>query len=118
MGGCIRAARFCLAAAHGGQIVAPIETVEKIIADWTQQPCPPMLENNRPIVAVKASLTSACGVWHPLVMRVYLAGLTGSAQLADVPEEVLVVAHAVHCRRMRQAVRPATWRSRPSCHHS
>ena len=34
--------------------MAPIETVEKIIAEWTQQPCPPMLENDRPIVTVKA----------------------------------------------------------------
>ena len=34
--------------------MAPIETAEKIIAEWTQQPCPPMLENNRPIVTVKA----------------------------------------------------------------
>ncbi len=48
-----RAARFCLSAAYGGQIVAPIETVQKIIAEWTQQPCPPMLENGRPIVSVK-----------------------------------------------------------------
>ena len=43
-----------MAAAYGGQIVAPMGTVEKIIAEWTQQPCPPMLENNRPIVTVKA----------------------------------------------------------------
>ena len=33
--------------------MAPIETAEKIIAEWTQQPCPPMLENNRPIVTIK-----------------------------------------------------------------
>jgi len=35
--------------------VASIETVQKIIAEWTQLPCPPMLESGRPIVSVKVS---------------------------------------------------------------
>ena len=34
-------------------MVAPIELVQQVIAEWTQQPCPPMLENGRPIITVR-----------------------------------------------------------------
>ena len=51
-----RAARFCLSAAYGGQIVLPIEMVQKVVSEWTQRPCPPMPEKGaRPVRSVSLS---------------------------------------------------------------
>ena len=47
-----RAARFCLSAAYGGQIVLPVEMVRKVVAEWTQRPCPPMPENGKHVITV------------------------------------------------------------------
>ena len=35
MGVCNRAARFCHAASHGGQVTAPYDLVQKVIRTWT-----------------------------------------------------------------------------------
>ena len=35
-----RAARYGMGAAHGGQIVAPMDVVQKVVAEWTGRPCP------------------------------------------------------------------------------
>ena len=35
-----RAARFCHAASHGGQITAPLEVVQKVIAELIGKACP------------------------------------------------------------------------------
>ncbi|KAK9862515.1 hypothetical protein WJX84_006776 [Apatococcus fuscideae] len=37
-----RAARYCHAAAYGGQITAPLELVQSVLSVWTGMPAPPM----------------------------------------------------------------------------
>lgn len=41
--GC-RAARFCHAGAHGGQITAPLDLVQGVIGSWCGQECPPLTD--------------------------------------------------------------------------
>ena len=68
-----RAARFCHAAAHGGQVTAPLEVVQKVIAEWTGRACPDIMQNTwGPTVMCAARVNratqfDATGVLYPML---------------------------------------------------
>lgn len=45
-----RAARYCNGAAHGGQIVCPLDIVVQLIELWTGEECPQMPTDGCPLI--------------------------------------------------------------------